>query len=69
MEIHWGEGSQFYVIPVSANEICLVPMTRNQHQRVAETLPGFPQLQKCFEGVSTVTSERGAYAVTRKLAG
>lgn len=67
MEIHWGERCQFYVTPVSANEICLVLMTRDQHQRVADALPGFPHLQKRLEGVPAVTSERGAYAVTRKL--
>jgi menaquinone-9 beta-reductase len=67
MEIHWGERCQFYVTPVSANEICLVLMTRDQHQRVADALPAFPQLQKRLEGILPVTSERGAYAVTRKL--
>jgi len=67
MEVYWGEGCQFYVTPVSANEICLVPMTRDQHQRVADALPSFPQLQARLQGVPAITSERGAYAVTRKL--
>lgn len=67
MEIHWGERCQFYVTPVSANEICLVLMTRDQHQRVADALPNFPQLQMRLQGVPATTSERGAYAVTRKL--
>lgn len=67
MEIHWGERCQFYVTPVSANEICLVLMTRDQHQRVADALPSFPQLQKRLEGIPLATTERGAYAVTRKL--
>ncbi len=67
MEIHWGERCQFYVTPVSASEICLVLMTRDQHQRVADALPKFPQLQARLQGVPAITSERGAYAVTRKL--
>jgi menaquinone-9 beta-reductase len=67
MEIHWGGRCQFYVTPVSADEICLVLMTRDQHQRVADALSNFPQIQRCLEGVPAITSERGAYAVTRKL--
>lgn len=67
MEIHWGEGCQFYVTPVSANEICLVLMTRDHHQRVAQALPSFPQLEQRLRGVPVLTSERGAYAVTRRL--
>jgi flavin-dependent dehydrogenase len=67
MEIHWGDRCQFYVTPVSRNEICLVLMTRDQHQRVADLLPNFPQLQRCLQDVPAITSERGAYAVTRKL--
>lgn len=67
MEIHWGKRCQFYVTPVSAEEVCLVLMTRDQHQRVADALPGFPLLDARLKNVSAVTSERGAYAVTRKL--
>ena len=67
MEIHWGERCQFYVTPVSTKEVCLVLMTRDQHQRVADALPCFPKLSKRLRGSFPVTSERGAYAVTRKL--
>lgn len=67
MEIHWGERCQFYLTPVSANEICLVLMTRDQHLRVADALPDFPHLQMRLQGVEAITPERGAYAVTRKL--
>jgi flavin-dependent dehydrogenase len=67
MEIHWGERCQFYVTPVSADEICLALMTRDQHQRVADALPKFPQLHTRLQGIPALSSERGSYAVTRKL--
>jgi flavin-dependent dehydrogenase len=67
IEIHWGNRCQFYVTPVSPSEICLVLMTRDQHERVADALPRFPQLQQRLQGVAAVTPERGAYAVTRRL--
>ena len=67
MEIHWGERCQFYVTPVSGNEICLVLMTRDQHQRVTDALPSFPQLHARLEHAAALRTERGASAVTRKL--
>lgn len=67
MEIHWGKRCQFYVTPISSNEICLVLMTRDPHQRVADALPYFPSLQRQLSGVAAATTERGAPAATRRL--
>ena len=67
MEIYWGRGCQFYVTPVNTNEICLVVMTRNPHQRVADALPQFPVLAERLRDVELVTPERGAIAATREL--
>lgn len=67
LEIYWGRGCQFYVTPVNANEICLVLMTRNQHQRVADALPQFPLLAERLRDVEPVTPERGAIAAIREL--
>jgi flavin-dependent dehydrogenase len=67
MEIHWGDRCQFYITPVNTSEICVVLTTRDQHQRVTDALPLFPDLRCRLQHVPVVTPERGAYAVTRKL--
>jgi flavin-dependent dehydrogenase len=67
MEIHWGQGRQFYMTPVAADEICLVLMSRDPHLRIPDALPRFPALQERLSGVSAVTPERGSFAGTRRL--
>jgi flavin-dependent dehydrogenase len=67
VEIHWGNGCQFYVTPVSANEICLVLMSRDPHLRIADGLPRFPFLEAQLAGCHAVTQERGSLAATRRL--
>lgn len=67
MEIYWGEGCQFYVTPTSPNEVCLVLMTHNPRQRIAEALPQFPVLCNRLADGKAVTPERGALAATRRL--
>ena len=67
MEIHWSEGSQFYITPVAADEICLVSMARDPHLRIADALPRFPALYDRLGGISASTPERGSFAATRRL--
>ena len=67
MEIHWGDGCQFYVTPVSASEVCLVLTSRNPRKRIANVLPEFPALARRLSGRPTVSAERGAIAGTRRL--
>jgi flavin-dependent dehydrogenase len=67
MEIHWNKGCQFYITPVSAEEICVVLMTCTQNQRIDEALPMFPRLQGRLAGAQCISSERGAAANTRRL--
>lgn len=67
MEIHWGDGCQFYVTPVASDEICLVLMSRDPHLRVREALAQFPELARCFPESLAATVERGSPAGTRLL--
>jgi len=67
MEIHWGDERQFYVTPVSANEICLVLIARDVRRRIDAALPMFPQLAERLSGASPSSEERGAPASTRRL--
>jgi len=66
MEIHWGEGCQLYVTPVSASEMCVVLISRNAHLRLDAALPRFPELERRLTG-SPATSERGGISASRRL--
>ena len=67
MEIHWSEGSQIYVTPVAANEVCVVVISRDPHLRLAEALPHFPVLAERLHAVEPTSPERGSFAATRRL--
>jgi menaquinone-9 beta-reductase len=67
MEVHWGEASQFYVTPVNSDEVCLVLMTRQAGTRIDDALGQFPLLERRLAGCPQTSSERGAYAITRRL--
>ncbi|MEO8660453.1 MAG: NAD(P)/FAD-dependent oxidoreductase [Bryobacteraceae bacterium] len=67
MEIHWGDERQFYVTPVSENEICLVLIARDSRFRIDAALPTFPQLAERLSGADPSSEERGAPASTRRL--
>ena len=67
VEIHWGEGCQFYVTPIADDEICVVLMSRDSHLRLADALPRFPALQSRLGAAAASTTERGSPAATRRL--
>ena len=67
MEIHWGEGCQYYITPTGPSEVCLVLMTRDPHQRITDALPRFPVLHSRLASQQAVTPERGALAATRRV--
>jgi menaquinone-9 beta-reductase len=67
MEIHWGDGCQFYVTPISPDEICLVLMSRDPHLRLREALRQFPKLERRFPKPLASTTERGSPAGTTRL--
>ena len=62
MELHWGNRCQMYVTPVSAQEVCVVLMSRDQHLRIDDALPQFPDLAARLAGVTPSSEERGAIA-------
>lgn len=67
VEVHWGDGCQFYVTPVAANEVCVVLMSRDPHLRIDDALARFPALYEPLRDAEHVTSERGSLAATRRL--
>jgi flavin-dependent dehydrogenase len=67
MEIHWGNGCQFYLTPVAADEICVVLMSRDPHLRLRQALRQFPELEQRLPGHLAITAERGSTAGLRLL--
>jgi len=67
MEIHWGEGCQIYVTPVSGAEICVVLISRDHRQRLDHVLPRFPELARRLAAASGRSSERGGVSASRRL--
>jgi flavin-dependent dehydrogenase len=67
MEMHWGDGCQFYITPVSAREICVVLISRDPHLRLDSTLEQFPKLAALLRGAEAADYERGAVSATRRL--
>jgi flavin-dependent dehydrogenase len=60
VEIHWAEGCQAYVTPVSANEVCVALISRSQDLRLKEGLRRFPALAAHLRPDSTTSRERGS---------
>ncbi len=67
MEIHWGDGCQLYITPVSASEICVVLISRDRRLRLDETLPQFPEVARRLAAADPSTVERGGVSATRTL--
>jgi flavin-dependent dehydrogenase len=69
MELHWGDGCQFYVTPISDCEVCVVLMSRDSRLRLNDALPQFPRLAARLSGVAPATEERGALSSTCRIHG
>jgi flavin-dependent dehydrogenase len=67
MEVYWGPACQMYVSAVGCDEMCIALLTRDPHLRLSDALPRFPELARKLEGAATLSQERGAITVTRRL--
>jgi len=68
VEIYWGSGSQIYVTPIGAQEICVAVISRDSHLRLEHALPQHPGLFERLKTAPVITVERGAVSATRRLA-
>jgi flavin-dependent dehydrogenase len=67
MEVHWGESCQLYITPVSSGEVCVVLITGDQHQRLDDALPQFPQVQRRLAHGAATNLQRGGVTASRRL--
>jgi flavin-dependent dehydrogenase len=67
VEIRWGDGCQFYITPVSPQEVGVALLSRDSHLRVQDALPRFPELQRRLAPAKATSRERGACSSARRL--
>jgi flavin-dependent dehydrogenase len=67
MEIYWGPKCQVYITPVARDEVCAVAMSRDPHLRLNEVMARIPEIATRLRGAESVTTERGALSVSRRL--
>ena len=67
MELHWGRCCQVYVTPISREEICVAMISSNAKLRIEDALEEFPELCARLENAESISSERGAITITRRL--
>lgn len=67
MEIHWGDRCQLYVTPVADDEVCVVLISRDQHLRLEDALPGFPAVERRLAAANASNLQRGGVTASRRL--
>lgn len=67
VEVYWGNHEQVYVTPIEKNCVCAVLITRDAKANRKNILKGFPELAARLQNAPTVTQQRGAGTVTRRL--
>jgi flavin-dependent dehydrogenase len=67
VDVHWGEGCQVYVAPVSREETGIALLTADPRRRLDDALPRFPELWRRLAGAEISSSERGGITASRQL--
>ncbi len=67
MEIHWSQGAQAYVTPLSNEETCVALISRDPRMRLEDAWKEFPKLSGCLRQAKPSSAERGAVTVTQRL--
>lgn len=67
MEIHWGRTCQFFLTPVSEDELCVALLTCDSGTRIAQALDEFPLVAGCLAGRRALDEERGFAASALRL--
>jgi flavin-dependent dehydrogenase len=67
MEIHWGDCGQIYITPVSAEEVCVALISRDQRLRLDDALAQFDEVRRRLAGAGGFTLERGGITASRRL--
>src|SRR6202035_572616 len=67
VEIHWAEKAQAYVAPVSANEVCVVVVSRHENRDIRLALNEFPELARRLGSERLSRPARGTITTMHRL--
>jgi 2-polyprenyl-6-methoxyphenol hydroxylase-like FAD-dependent oxidoreductase len=67
VEVHWADNAQAYVTPVSANEVCVVMVSRNENRDIRLALNQFPELANRLSGERLSRPTRGTVTTMHRL--
>ena len=67
VEIHWAENAQAYVTPVSANEVCVVVVSRHENRDIRVALDEFPELASRLSCERLSRPARGTITTMHRL--
>ncbi len=67
VEVHWDKGSQAYVTPVAADEVCIAILCRAQKESFTDLIKRFPDLTKRLEHAKPIGTVRGAISMSTEL--
>jgi menaquinone-9 beta-reductase len=67
VEIHWAENAQAYVTPVSANEVCVVMVSRSENRDIRLALNEFPELGRRLRSERLSRPARGTMTTMNRL--
>jgi flavin-dependent dehydrogenase len=67
VELYWGPRGQFYITPVTPNEICVVFISRDSKLRLDAALQDFPFLRDKLAGAEHGSAEMGSMSISRTL--
>jgi menaquinone-9 beta-reductase len=67
VEIHWAENAQAYVTPVSADEVCVVMVSRNENRHIRVALDEFPELGSRLRSERLARPARGTITTMHRL--
>ena len=69
VEVHWAHACQLYLTPMAPGEVCVALLSREQHLRLDDALPRFPEVaHRLGACAGPIGSDRGAVSGSLRLA-
>jgi flavin-dependent dehydrogenase len=68
LEVYWGAAGQCYVTPIGDHEVCVAVVSGDPKLRLDTAIEEFPALAAGLAGAEALSTERGSFTSTRRLA-
>ena len=67
VELHWGQRSQLYITPISAEQVGIAILSEEPGLRLEAALREFPEIGQRIRGVPALSTERGSVTMLRRF--